>query len=52
MSIEELFGKEINLEKNFNYEKLFSGTKASAYDKRLRALLKNSIENNFIQIKK
>lgn len=52
MNIKELFSKEINLEKNFNYEKLFNGTKASAYDKKLRALLKNSIENNFIQVKK
>lgn len=52
MDINELFSKEIELEADFNYEKLFSGTKASAYDRRLRSLLKNSIDNKFIQIKK
>ena len=52
MNINELFSKEIALDAEFNYEKLFSGTKASAYDRRLRSVLKSSINNMFIQIKK
>lgn len=52
MNIEEVFSKEIELEQDFNYEKLFSNTKASDDDSRLRGLLKNSIHNKFIQIKK
>ncbi|WP_160678406.1 hypothetical protein [Clostridium sp. C8-1-8] len=52
MNIDDVFSKKIELEQDFNYEKLFSGTKASAYDKRLRSLLINSIDKKFIQIKK
>lgn len=52
MKMNELFSKEIELEPEFKYEKLFSNTKASVYDRRLRSLLKNSIDNKFIQIKK
>lgn len=52
MNIKEMFSKETELEPEFNYEKLFSGTKASAYDRRLRVLLKKSIDNKYIQIKK
>lgn len=50
--MEELFIKQMDLDLNFDYKKLYSGTKSSGDDTKLKSLLKFGLKHKEIEIKK
>lgn len=50
--MEKLFVKQLEMEVDFDYKKLYSETKSSATDTRIKALLREGLLHNEIEVKK